>query len=201
MAVMMIERAVRAVIAQLQATLNAEISHVKINAQINLDLPAVTAWRSYDAGVATPDVAEGEVYEIGDGGFWEREAQESLWQGGRTPVLSEIQMRVAINHANRGNADTNDATLLAHQMASRSRLYLAALVRTLRNDPDVGTFGTIALSMRAFRTGQRDVTRIDATLRAAGRVEVDFTARLSESSDNETVAGGGALPAATMESP
>lgn len=202
MAVMLTEAAVRIVLKGLQDLLNAELVYVEQEAQLGLDLPAVTGWRSYDAGKATPDVTEAEVYEIGDGTFWGVEENEPLWRGGRVPVLSEIPLRAAVNHANRGNADAEGITLRAHQMATRSRLYVAALLRVFRNAPNLGFFDRIVVRPVRYRTALRELSNVEnVSIRNAGRAEVDLIARLSEDAVNEMVSGGGALPAAEMEKP
>jgi hypothetical protein len=197
MAVMLMERAVRSVLAQLQATLNAEIAFVKSEANLGFDLPAVTGYRCYRPEAPTPDVAEAEVYEIGDltSPDWKYD-QSGFAAGGRTRVLSSLPMRAAINHANRGDADNSNATLFANQMASRSRLYAAALVRTFRNAPDCGQGTQLLIVPGAVR-----VYASEPDLRRVGRAEFDFTARLQESSANETTSGGASLPTATLETP
>jgi hypothetical protein len=193
---------VRAVLNRLQAALNTEIGYVESEAAIGVDLPVVTGWRCYDPGIATPDVVECEVYEIGDHVFPSERYDQSTWQAGqRTRVLSKVPLRAAINHANRGNADAADATLLASQMTERSRFYGAALVRTLRNDPTCGQATAVTVVPRAVRYNVRAAARITEDIRRGGRVEFDFDVYLQESPTNETQAAGASLPSATLEAP
>jgi len=201
MAVMLSEFSVRSVLSVLQANLNQEIRHVRDEANLGLDLPVVTGWRCYDPGIATPDVTEVEVYEIGDVLFPSDKYDQSTWHGGRTRVLSMIPMRVALNHANRGNATSLDATLYANQMATRSRLYGAAIVRTLRNNPDCGQIEKIVVEPGSLRYMIRNASRASEELRRVARTEFDFTVHLQESSADETTVGGGGLPAVTLETP
>lgn len=202
MAVMLTEMAVRSVLSRVQTALNTEIGYVKSEAALGFDLPQVTGWRAYDAGIATPDVVEFEAYEIGDTVFPSESYDQSMWSSGnRTRVLSKTPMRAAINHANRGDSDAAGATLLASQMAERSRLYGAALVRCFRNDPTCGQAATVTIVPRSVRYNVRNASRLTDDIRRAARVEFDFDVHLQESSINETVPGGASLPSVTQETP
>lgn len=210
MAVMLTEYAVRAVLSRLQAVgqgLNEEIAFVESEARVSvgggnyLDLPTVKGWRSFDPGIATPDTVEVEVFESGDITFPSQSYDQSTWTGGRTRILSKVPLRIALNHANRGNADAGNATLLASQMNTRSRLYMAALVRTIRNDPTCGTSAVICVPASA-RSKVLQPQRADTDSRRVGRVEFDIEVRLQESSANEMTQGAGSLPTVTtMETP
>jgi len=197
MAVMLTEYAVRAVLHQLQSYLNAEIAMVELDANLGLDLPTVEGWREFDPGVATPDTVDVEVFEMGNMTFPAQKYDQSQWNGGRTRVLSQIPIRVALNHANRGNITAADESLKASQMAQRSRLYLAALVRTIRNDPTCGTFQTVIIVPGSARTRVLDNARLDSDIRRCGRVELDLDVRLAEVPLNEGVLGSGNLPSIT----
>jgi hypothetical protein len=204
MAVMLSAFGVRAALARAQAALNAEIAFVETEANIGLDLPLVTGWRAYDAGVATPDVTEFEIFERGPLTFPHEAYDQSRWfTGQRTIVTSRLPMRAAINHANRGNANAASASLLASQMAERTRFYGAALARCYRNDPTCGQgVGKLVIVPLSVTYNVRDVARIGDNLRSAARVEFDFNMELAEQPNGETVLGGASLPSVTtQESP
>jgi hypothetical protein len=202
MAVMLAEYAVLSVMSKALTSLNAEIAYVKAEAALGVDLPAFTAWRGYDCGAATPDVVEFECFETGDTTFPAEEFDQSTWQSGaRIRTVSKTPMRAAINHANRGDTDAADATLLASQMAERSRLYGAALYRCFRNDPTCGQGVIVAIIPRAVRYNVRGSTRLTPEIRRAARVEFDFDVYLRESPSGETLAGGANLPSTSLETP
>jgi hypothetical protein len=199
---MISEFAVRAVVARLQAALNAEIAYVKSEAALGYDLPAVTGWRAYDAGVATPDVVEAEVFERDSSTFPSNTYDLSAWTtGARTRVISTVRLRIGLNHANRGDADGANATLTASRMVERTRLYAAAILRTIRNDPTCGYGANITVEPVELRVNVDDRSRLSGDVRRVDRVEFDIDVHLQESSTGETTPGGAALPSATLETP
>jgi len=201
MAVFLTGRVVRSVLALAKATLNAEIAFVELEANVGLDLPLVTGWRAYDPGLATPDVVEFETYERGPTTFPGEAYDQSLWHAGqRTRVISKTPMRAAINHANRGNADDSDATLLANQMAERSRWYGAALVRCFRNDPTCAQTELTIVPVD-LRCNVVDPARLSTIVRRAARVVFDFDVYAQESPAGEMTLGAASLPSVNQETP
>jgi len=204
MAVLLSAFGTRAVMALAQATLNTEIGYIKSETNTYVDLPAITGWRTYDSGQATPDVVEAEVFEVGETTFPHERYDQSTWNRAnpRTRVMSKTPMRIAINHANRGDAAHSDATLLANEMAERSRLYGAALLRCFRNDPTCAQPSTVSVVPQSLRFSVHDASRLSDVVRRVGRVEFDFDLHLAETAIGETIASGGLLPSVTyMELP
>lgn len=201
MAVMLSEFSIRAVINYLQANLNTEINHVKNEANLGKDLPAVGAWYAFPRQVPSPDVVAVEVYEQSTTEFPLKERDMSLYAAGsRSRAISRFPAVIALTHANRGDAANSDATLLESDMAERSRLYAAALYRTIRNNPNVGYVDRIIvwpLAMKVFAGHQS----VDPNTRRVARVEYYVTIDQQEDSINETVVGGASLPAITAETP
>ena len=202
MAVMLAEFGVRAALATAIADLNNEIGYVETEAATGVDLPRFSSWRAYDSGQASPDEVEFEIFEIGDVTFPHEKYDQSVWRAGqRSRVSCKIPMRAAINHANRGNADGSDATLAAGQMAERSRLYGAALVRTFRNKPDCNQPKFITIVPRALRYNVKDNARVGDEIASLARVEFDFDMNLQEEPTGEQLPNGAALPSVTQEAP
>jgi hypothetical protein len=201
MAVMLSAFTIRAIIARLQGALNTEIGYVKIEANLGKDLPAVTQWSAFQRAVPDPDVVCVEVYEQGITDFPLKDRDVSTYvSGGRTRSISRLPVTIALTHANRGDATNADQTLLENEMLERSRLYGAALYRTIRNDPYCGYVKNLVvmplnLKVTASHAG------IDSATRRVARVEYTVLVNQQEDSVNETVVGGAALPAATLETP
>lgn len=201
MAVMVSEFGIRAVIAEFQASLNTEIGYVETEANIGLDLPTVSSWYAFEREVASPEATEFEAFERGEITFPDATYEQSQWQaGGRIRWTSQIPITLRLTHANRGNADAADATLLRSQMVERSRMYAAAMLRVIRNDPRCNYTDKITFLPERIRF-PKDASRADVNLRHVGTVEIDGTLYLRETPDNETTLGGAALPSATQETP
>ena len=204
MAALITEFSIRKILDRIQnqtPTLNQEIAFVQSEAGLGFELPLISAYRSYDAKVATPDIVELEAFEIGDTRFPEESYSKSTWfKGSRTRLITSTPFRVAINHSNRGDALHSGNDLSTSQMASRSRLYGAALVRCFRNDPSCNS-DFIRIVPRAVRFNVRDVSRITDQVGVAARIEFDFDLYQQQDSIGETQANTGALASVVLEAP
>lgn len=202
MAVYLTAFSIRAIIAKLQASLNAEIAFIEAELTTKpCDLPAVTGWYIYRKDNPSPDVTVVEVYETGLVTFPLKKQDLSAYTaGGRRRTISEHSIVIALTHANRGDADTSNQTLLEQQMAERSRLYAAAIYRVIRNNPNCGYVENLIvyperLEVFASHPG------IDPNTRRVARVEYTVRVEQQEDAISETAAGAVTLPPFTPETP
>ncbi len=196
-AVMGIELPLRALLATLQANLNAELVHVGNEANDSLAPMAVEGWRCWKTQDLAVNRCRVDVYEIGGTTFPDWDEQMSTWLSGqRVPLRHQANLVVAVLFANRGLTPTS-RTLKMSEMRVLAMRYAVGVVRTIRNTPNLGLAGIFCEPGEASITyGLDEVDGPPASM----RVEVPAVVRVSESSSGETSVGGGTRPSAILES-
>jgi hypothetical protein len=191
MAVMLGELVVRAMLATLQANLNAEIAAIVTERGDSIAMAPVARWFCYDRpDEDSPESVDVEVVES-PASFPDYVAKITNSGTARAPVDSHIPIVVRLFQANR----TQKASGV---MWVRSKRYEAAIVRTIRNTPQLGISSTAGVLANATSSSSGVPTR--SSQGRAGMVEVYVTVQLNETNGGETVASGGVPPACTLES-
>lgn len=193
MAVMMAELPLRAMMATLQSFLNTEIAYIDSEAADSLGLPTVTHWYCWDRVMPSPDETECEVFVVPGTVIFPYFVQDlSAWTSGqRTSLKHTVTIGVRINHANR------DA-LKVSQLQIRGWRYAAAIMRVVRNVPQLGQAAIMCVpgSPSVYVRGAEEGRPIAQIVTA----EMSFTCDAFETATGETQAGGGTRPSATLES-
>lgn len=184
--------AVNATLATLQAYLPAELVGIVLESADSLVLPAVESWYAFRRPQPSPDHVEVEVYEIpGSMRLPSWNLNLSQWlAGGRGPLDSSWGLNVGLNYQNRESAK-------ASEMADRGRKYVAGILRSLANHPELGQAGG-KTTITDFSSPRLYPVTADIT-RGPWRVEVPFIVRLQETHAGELTGGGGVAPSAILE--
>lgn len=195
-AVMGFELALRAMLGTLQANLNSELTAVGNEANDTLTPPAIDAWYCWRREENVVSRAACEVYEVGGTTLDDWNSQVSAWTAGsRLPLRMKHSLEVSVTFANRG---LNGQTMRTSEMKVLAMRYVIAIIRTVRNFPDLGQTGRIIAepgeAVMTFGGSEPD------TPPGAMRVTVPFVIETKESSASETVVGGGPRPSAILES-
>lgn len=199
MAVLLGEFAVPAMLKTLQDNFATEVSAINTErSDAEVQLSGIERWYCYEREWASPDINECEVYIPPDGiSFPRMPAQLSRWAiGQRVPLDSDVEIVVAVNHANRGGV--SGATLKRSDMWKLNQRYAAAVLRVVRNIPNLGYANDLVAVPQRVRTESRRVGNEDT--RFVDRVEVTFSVSQQESSSGENTPGGGVPPVAVLES-
>jgi hypothetical protein len=190
MAVMLMELPLRAILATLQASLNTEIGYVNTEANDGISCPSVTTWFCWDREREMPDKAEVSVFE--DAGGEIAEWGSLVSNGQRTPIRTSWTIVVRLAYANRSQLSTSAMRVIGMR-------YAAALVRCIRNAPQLGqtTLPVDAEPSTPIVVLERATGTDPKTF---GTVEMRVAVTINESPVGETVLGGGTRPSATLES-
>lgn len=188
------ELAVAAMLDMIQDNIAAELAEIVLERNDSLAFPATTADavfnRPADAFVAS--VLQLEVF-TDESGFPVIERDLSTWQAATPQVTTDVGLTVRLRIANRA-----DPALSPVDMSKITQRYAAALVRLIRNDPQLANGGSALVNwarpeaMRISRTStpiDEDVTQF------IDNVEIDVTVNQTETNANEGIVGGGTAAA------
>lgn len=198
------ELARKQVLKYLQDNLNTEIDKIELERNDGLTVPAVDAWFAYERDRSDVDNVRCEVYRqparAGDTNtvvfpLWDRNMSNRL--SASAALNMRCMVEIALSHSNRDNVD-------AFEMQDRSDRYAAALIRLIRNDPELGYSGSAQISTTILRLvvserktgagdpGAVDISRVDT-------VTMLLAIELTEDKDSEGVLDGGNPPTVSAE--
>jgi hypothetical protein len=194
MAVMLGELAVKAVLAVLQASFNSELDAIALERNDGLVVPYLTSWYGFRRAAGSPDRTEIEVF-VSNITFprWATDLVNTQ-AGQRGPVVSNVEVLVGINFANRNNYS---ASQLSGEIGWR---YASALVRCIRNQPRLN-INNPSVMVNDIRLAGSILggARLKLNPHSAGRVEARLLVSQNETHAGENTAAGGVPPSAIIE--
>lgn len=196
MAVLLAERAVGQVLAALQditSGLSAELSAIAAERADAVTLACPDRWYVSPRAELSHDAVSVEVFSDVTN-FVDQEKRLPAWTFGvREAMPSEVDVVIRLTHANRDLATLGT-------MRKRTERYMAAVVRVLRNFPQLmDTTGSIRWAqLREARTTTEDSIVDNENRVVVDRLTLTITVNMNEGSAGEGSASGGVPPSFTV---
>ena len=163
-AVLLHESAVSGVMAVLQADLATQLTEIETERADSLTLtaPDTSSWNDARTPEFVANAVQIDVWDD-DGGFPRADRDASTWQAGATRQITvSTRITIRLTHVNHDGVSIS-------KMANRSRRYLAALARVLRDNPTLTVSAVDYVSHLRFlrtETTSREIVGDDDTRRA-----------------------------------
>jgi len=184
------ELAISAMLDMIQDNITTELAEIKTERNDNLDFPATVPDAVFNrpAAAFVGSVLQLEVFSDQTlFPFIDRDL--TTWLASSPRVTSEVPLIVRLRFANRGAS-----ALSVVNMAKITQRYAAALVRMIRNDPELANGGSPMVEwakIEGLRISQSVFPLDESSSQYVDTIEMDVSVMLQETDANENTAGGG----------